>query len=65
MTDPRALVTELIEVAKVRQREIAEALECDQSTVSDIYRGRTKRIHYQTAEAIKKFHAQRMKAGAA
>ena len=55
----------MIEVAKVRQREIADAIERDQSTVSDIYRGKVKRIHYQTVEALRKFHAQRMKARAA
>lgn len=45
------------------QKQIADAIGSKQATISDLKTGRTKgqRVSYQTAEALKNFHAAQMK----
>ena len=60
--DFKSMVLDLKELG-MSQTEIGAAVGAKQATVSDWLTGRTKgkRISYQTAEALKKFHAQKMK----
>ena len=59
--DFRQLIAELKGIG-LTQAEIGRGIKRDQSVISDLERTGGKRIPYETAEALKKFHAQQMKA---